>query len=197
MSTSTGFSKPTLLKSTGCVFSLCLLCSHATPQPAAAQVGAEETTQPVQITRSGVRYTTGMTQTSGWERPLVQRNSNLRHWNWSPMVSYNQSIRATNGPALAVAPHMIPLTPHYLKPIHIPLPLSAVRIADLNHQAGLAVSSRDESVSASLRQDPRANRDVCGHLVSPAILRYGPDSGTTIAAGSLTSESVRGVLRSR
>jgi hypothetical protein len=196
MSTIAGFSHR-VMKGTGVALSVCLYSSIATAHPAAAQRVVDETTQPVQMARPGVRYTTGMTQTKGWERQLVQNNANLRHWNWSPMVSYTQSMRGPDGSALAVAPRVIPLTPHYVKPIHIPLPLSEIHMADLNHQVGLTVSSGHESVSASLRQGPRPNRDVFGHLVNPPILSYGPNSARSNIEGSLTSEDVHGVIRSR
>jgi len=197
MSDSTGFSKP-LIKSTGAAVSVCLFCSLATTQPAAAQLVAKETTQPVQMTRSGVRYTTGMTETSGWERQLVRRDSSLRHWNWSPIVSYNQSIRATSGQVFAAAPPAIPLTSHYRKPVHIPMPSSEFQIADLNRNSGGTGFSRHECVSGSLRPVPRSNRDVSGNLVNPPILSYGSDYGRSTTAttdGSLARQDVRGVIR--
>ncbi len=43
--------------------------------------------------KASIRYTTGYTKTVGWEKGLVDGDSNLGHWHWSPMINYQQGYR--------------------------------------------------------------------------------------------------------
>lgn len=83
----------------------------------------------------GLRETVGSVQISGWERGLVQSNPNLGRWHWTPMYANIQRIRTYGDPAAKQDKNKSPQTvanlpnipaPHYVKPIHVPLPVKQI-----------------------------------------------------------------------
>jgi len=152
--------------------------------------------------RPGVRYTTGYTQTRGWETNLVKGDANLGHWNWSPMVSYNQSSPSKPtgrqvGPALAAN---VPTVSHYVKMRHAPLPLSELQISEMKNTQACNARLANEKVNARLRTGPGAGAgtDLSGKLMNPPMLSYGSDYGHTsaFASGSVAKADVYAVIRS-
>jgi len=85
-----------------------------------------------------VRYTTGFTEVGDGSITWCRANPNLGHWNWSPIVTYNQSTpkptgRQTN---FAPSPQVMPeQQSHYVKPIHAAMPLSEIQVWELNHKS--------------------------------------------------------------
>jgi hypothetical protein len=150
--------------------------------------------------RQGVRYTTGYTETRGWENNLVKGDSNLGHWNWSPMVSYTQSSpsKATARQATC-APTIVPRVSHYVKPIHAAMPLSELQISQMHAAQNCNARLTNENVSCKLRNNPQGNGDCNGRLVNQStMLSYGANYGSSTgygAAASVTKADVHGVVR--
>lgn len=73
--------------------------------------------------RREVRLTEGVVQSAGWEKSLISRTPNLRHWTWVPITSWPQK-RGLVGPALPeraqAASPPAQAKPRYIKPIHVP-----------------------------------------------------------------------------
>jgi hypothetical protein len=60
----------------------------ASSLPAVAQMSDDE----IARRKASIRHTVGYTETVGWEKDLVERDANLGHWHWSPMVNYHQAF---------------------------------------------------------------------------------------------------------
>jgi hypothetical protein len=150
--------------------------------------------------RPGVRYTTGYTQTRGWENNLIKGNSNLGHWNWSPMVSYTQSSPSRSTARQSnTAPNVVPRVCHYVKPIHVAMPLSELQISQMHAAQNCNGKLTNENVSCKLRNNPRGNGDCSGRLTNQStMLSYGASDGSSSAYGagcSVTKADVHGVIQ--
>ena len=64
----------------------------------------------------------------GWEHNLTERDPNLSHWHWEPIgaSSHQRNVRKYVDPTTTTAsePQEIVRT-HYIKPIHVALPVTA------------------------------------------------------------------------
>jgi hypothetical protein len=153
------------------------------PQPARASGSRRVVTTSAQQAgeRPGVRYTTGYTESSGWEQSLVKGQPNLGRWNWSPIVSYTQSVGSRpTGKGASAAPSIVPRTSHYVKYNHCALPVAA-----------------QPSVN-SYSAESNSHGSVSGHTMNRTTLTYGENvHGTAFYASPMTSTDVRGVIRSR
>jgi hypothetical protein len=86
--------------------------------------------------RPGVRYTTGAyyVNGSGFEKKLVNGDPNLGHWNWSPVIGYNQGSLKTSKGAVSAPMPMPERKSVYIKPNHVALPVvnhPSVKVAAL------------------------------------------------------------------
>lgn len=142
-----------------------------------------------------VRESAGRIEVTGWEHDLIRRDPNLGHWHWTPMYanldrtrSWTDADKAGVAKRVASAPTIIP-KPHYVKPIHIPLPLKR-----MTPQMG-QMPANQPSAGGSNSNNSRS--DVNGTLISrsnPPTATYGGDY--TRGNSGLVSErtSVRGRL---
>lgn len=143
--------------------------------------------------KASIRYTTGYTQTQGWEKSLVQGDANLGHWHWSPMINYNQGYRkvpagqSQKAPQLAQRPQGGSI---YIKPTKVALPqrkydwsylkkyqrrtntdvsatLTAHQPVNAEPAVAKAYGTSYTDVSAKLRCSPDAiaNKEVAGRLL--------------------------------
>jgi hypothetical protein len=91
-----------------------------------------------------IRVTTGAHVNAGWEQALTSKDSNLKHWTWVPVTSFDQAYIGMNKQqTLPARPDHVYVKPthlneaasnrpqdlppplpqsHYVKPIHVPLP---------------------------------------------------------------------------
>lgn len=81
----------------------------------------------------GVRYTTGSVTVSGWEKGLTDGDPNLRHWNWSAVTSYTQSVygKVPAGAYLDKSKQRQPGS-IYVKPVHINPDTYAKKFTEVN-----------------------------------------------------------------
>lgn len=166
--------------------------------PVCAQQVSQQIAPPAEM-HPGVRYTTGYTETRGWEANLIKGNSNLAHWNWSPIVSYTQSSPSKpTGKQAGGALMVVPLASHYVKPRHAAMPLSELQISELNASRACAARLAQQKVSARLRSGSRFKGDANGRLMNTPMLSYGQDYGRASAfgSGSISKAEVYGVVRS-
>jgi hypothetical protein len=69
-----------------------------------------------------VRVTTGARVNAGFEQALTRHDTNLRHWTWIPVTSYNQAVINVGGghPQQPARPAHV-----YVKPNHVPTQIAA------------------------------------------------------------------------
>lgn len=103
------------------------------PNASAQEVGEFRNATNVQM-KPGIRYTTGVVTTAGWERNLTDGDPNLKRWNWSAMTSYTQSTYNHVAPGAFAkrkdAPEVAALRPAgsiYVKPIQVSPEINARR----------------------------------------------------------------------
>lgn len=91
------------------------------PAPPPSQgLRVQQSQLPARQYTPGVRYTTGSVTVSGWEKGLTDGDPNLRHWNWSAVTSYTQTVYG-KVPAGAYLDKNKQKPPGsiYVKPIHV------------------------------------------------------------------------------
>ena len=157
-----------------------------------------------------VRTTTHLVHTAGWEKDLIQRTPNLKHWSWHPIISYPQE-RGLVGPGYNG--HLTSQTPRrsvYVKPEHVPtmvrtnvcaapLPEWQTQIAYNAPQANASGNNapgnnaRDE-VYGILRS---ADNDLSGKLSAPRKQDVSASLSHRDVAGSLSKRDVAAALSSR
>jgi hypothetical protein len=157
----------------------------------------------------GVRETVGTVETRGWERSITQNNPNLSHWTWMPIYS---NIQAIDGPPRAATsePNQSQRQPqpqpqativpqqHYVKPIHIALPVPEWRKnlpSYPNRSGDVSGSLHHEQVSGNLM-----NKKVAAALIpKPALVasygNYSAPSGYG-SSSSVERTDVRGHIAS-
>ncbi|HEY9792703.1 MAG TPA: hypothetical protein V6D22_20040 [Candidatus Obscuribacterales bacterium] len=91
-----------------------------------------------------IRVTTGAHVNAGWEQALTSKDSNLKHWTWVPVTTFDQAYIGMNKQqTLPARPSHVYVKPthlneaasnkpqdlppplpqaHYVNPIHVPLP---------------------------------------------------------------------------
>jgi len=106
-----------------------------------------------------VRETKGTVEIRGWEKPLLKKNPNLKHWSWMPITaSYNRvkPIAPSKKPwkvdrVLRKAPvERIVQVPRYMRPVHASMPVG-------------------RNNDGSMRQNPRVSNPLVVHDTSGAL----------------------------
>jgi hypothetical protein len=170
---------------------------------------AEALAQQLQPGRT-MRYTSGSTTTSNWERSLVKGTPNLGHFYWSPITSYSQNYVKVPLPAndkLANAQAPAPRQPGsiYVKPTHVPLPMAQreprrtvarvsaklASVAPPGTACNLSAQLRSERLSGKLLQQPSARPMVATYC--SGYPTYNQDD----LRGALARKDVRGQILNR
>lgn len=138
-----------------------------------------------------VRETKGQVEIRGWEKPLLKKNPNLKHWNWMPITaSYNRikPVAPSKKPwkvdrRLRKAPpeRMIKVA-RYIRPVHAAMPTARNRDGGslqnprvnnplVTHDLNGALRSRDVAARLQMQrtQAQLASRDVDAGLSVPVV----------------------------
>lgn len=138
-----------------------------------------------------VRETKGQVVIKGWEKPLLKKNPNLKHWNWMPITaSYNRikPIVPSKKPwkvdrRLRKAPvdRMVKVA-RYIRPVHAAMPtarnseggsLQNPRVTNplVSHDVNGALRSRDVAAKLQMQrtQAQLATRNVDAGLSTPYV----------------------------
>lgn len=138
-----------------------------------------------------LRETKGQVEIRGWEKPLLKKNPNLKHWNWMPITAtYNRvkPIAPSKKPwkvdrRLRKAPveRMVKVA-RYIRPVHAAMPtarnkeggsLQNPRVKNplVTHDVNGALRSRDVAAKLQMQrtQAQLASRNVDAGLYMPVV----------------------------
>lgn len=131
-----------------------------------------------------IRYTTGPVSKTGWEKPLVQKDHNLKNFYWMPITSIGQAYKKVPLPGRSAAnqsANVQPVGSRYKKMNHVALPTNQNIKFDRTVSAGISTKNTDATL---LRQNVEPMRATS----------YDSYKTTSVAMPALRSASVRGTL---